>query len=238
MKIRVLFDNVAGDPRLTPSWGYAAWVQCAGGDLLFDTGGDGKVLLENLRAAGRDPGGVTELALSHADWDHTGGLEALLDAGARPRLHLAPELLPSLKEQFGGRFAWRPLQPGDEIIPGVFSTGAMVGEHDEKRRIEQALILDEGDGIAVLTGCAHPGISAICRRALELRGGPLRLAMGGFHLLHHESEAVLALIAELRELGLEKAAPSHCSGEEAMKLFEREMGGDFVAAGLGATVDI
>ena len=238
MRIRVLFDNVPGDARLETSWGYSALVETEGGRLLFDTGADGPILLGNMKALGIEPAGIEEVAISHGDWDHTGGLAALLEAGARPRLFLPPCLVETVGRETAGRAEIVAAEPGMEIIKGIFSTGEMIAPADPKKRIEQSLILDTGEGIVVLTGCAHPGIVAIAERALELRGGPLLMVMGGFHLLHDDSETIKSVVGRLRQLGLKRAAPSHCTGDEAMAVFAREFGDDFLAAGLGLSVEI
>ena len=236
MKIRVLFDNVPGDTRLEPSWGYSALIETEGGRLLFDTGADGPILLGNMKALDIEPAGITEVAVSHGDWDHTGGLAALIEAGARPRLCLPPCLVETLGRETGGRAEIVAVKPGMEIIESVFSTGEMIAPTDPKKRIEQSLILDTGKGIVVLTGCAHPGIVAIAERALELRGGPLLMIMGGFHLLHDDSETIEGVVERLRQLGVQQVAPSHCTGDEAIAVFAREFGDDFLASGLGSVV--
>ena len=38
------------------------------------------------------------------------------------------------------------------------------------------------------------------------------------------------------ELGVKYAAPTHCTGGKAIKLFENVYGGDFVAGGLGTKI--
>ena len=236
MKITVLFDNVPGDTRLEPSWGYSALVETEGGRLLFDTGADGPILLGNMEALGIDPAGIEDVAISHGDWDHTGGLAALLKAGARPRVVLPPCLMETLGREIDGRAEIVAAEPGMEIIEGVFSTGEMFAPGDPER-IEQSLILDTGEGIVVLTGCAHPGIVAIAERALELRRGPLLMIMGGFHLLHDDSETIESVVGRLRQLGVRRAAPSHCTGDEAIAVFAREFGDDYLASGLGLSVE-
>jgi metal-dependent hydrolase (beta-lactamase superfamily II) len=41
------------------------------------------MLIANMHALGIDPSGMDALVISHEHWDHVGGIDALLDAGAR-----------------------------------------------------------------------------------------------------------------------------------------------------------
>jgi len=78
LTITVLYDNVAHDARLQTDWGFACLVEGLEQPLLFDTGGKGDILLQNMRALGLDPQAVRTVVLSHAHGDHTGGLAAFL----------------------------------------------------------------------------------------------------------------------------------------------------------------
>ena len=71
MQITTIYDNTALDPNLASAWGFACLV---GGDLLFDTGGNGRKLLFNMEQLGIDPAGIQTVVLSRAHGDHTGGL--------------------------------------------------------------------------------------------------------------------------------------------------------------------
>ena len=47
-ELTVLYDNVSRDEQLTPAWGLAYLLRGSGKTLLFDTGGDGEILLSNM----------------------------------------------------------------------------------------------------------------------------------------------------------------------------------------------
>ena len=55
LKLTILYDNIAGDSRLKPDWGFAALVEYGGHTLLFDTGANGSILLDNMRQLSVDP---------------------------------------------------------------------------------------------------------------------------------------------------------------------------------------
>jgi 7,8-dihydropterin-6-yl-methyl-4-(beta-D-ribofuranosyl)aminobenzene 5'-phosphate synthase len=136
-----------------------------------------------------------------------------------------------------------------EIAEGVYTTGEM-----RRGLVEQALVLvtnqgpstglrraqssRSGRGLVVITGCAHPGIVRIVKKAKEIVGGEVYLVMGGFHLSVVRREAVEGVIADFRRLGVQKVAPCHCTGKQAMKMFAAEYGDDFIEVGVGKVLDI
>ncbi len=77
-RITILCDNSVGP--MTGSLGehgFAALVEHAQGKLLFDTG-QGGTLLHNAQRMGKELAQVTQVAISHGHYDHTGGLLPLL----------------------------------------------------------------------------------------------------------------------------------------------------------------
>ena len=78
MKLTIVYDNNAFDPRLKTAWGFSALVEYDGHTLLFDTGGDAPTLLENMDILEIDPAQIEKVVISHDHGDHTGGLEGLL----------------------------------------------------------------------------------------------------------------------------------------------------------------
>ncbi|MBN1380207.1 MAG: hypothetical protein JXA41_00880 [Deltaproteobacteria bacterium] len=84
-----------------------------------------------------------------------------------------------------------------------------------------------------MTGCAHPGIVGIVKKAREIFSEKeIHLVVGGFH---HPSEAV---IKGLKELGVEKVAPSHCTGDQAIDAFRNEYKNNFITYGVGKIIVI
>lgn len=94
MKLTVVFDNNAFDPRLQTGWGFAAWLEYEDHAVLLDTGGSGATLLGNLAALGLDPQALAIVVLSHIHGDHTGGVTSLLAANPKVTIHL-PQAFPS-----------------------------------------------------------------------------------------------------------------------------------------------
>lgn len=101
------------------------------------------------------------------------------------------------------------------------------------RIIEQSLVLETTEGAVVITGCAHPGIVSIVKKAQEIVPKNIHTTLGGFHLLRQEEEGVQERIKAFRDLGVLCAGPTHCSGDRTIALFQQAYGDHFVKLGVG-----
>jgi 7,8-dihydropterin-6-yl-methyl-4-(beta-D-ribofuranosyl)aminobenzene 5'-phosphate synthase len=190
-------------------------------------------LLANMTEMGIDPAGITTVVLSHAHGDHTGGLGGLLGTGVRPTVYVPRSFPARFKADVRSLTTLVEVHGPVEIRPGIHTTGE-VGS----RLVEQALVVETGDGLVVVTGCAHPGVVEMVRRAKESVGGEVYLVMGGFHLGGTSQRRVKAIIADFRQLGVQRVAPCHCTGDRAIRVFAEEYGGDFIKNGVGMVLEI
>jgi len=233
LRITIVYDNNPFDPRLTTSWGFSALVEYGDQILLFDTGGDRRILLENMQVLGIDPARIQSIVLSHAHGDHTGGLSALLNGGDQPSVYLLPSFADAYKNQVMQVTQVSEVTPGQVIGNGILTTGEIDGKIPE-----QALVIRTSDGLVVITGCAHPGIVRIIERAMELTGDPVYLVLGGFHLGNKNKTEISAILADFRRLGVQKVAPCHCSGELAIAMFAADYEQAFIQAGVGTVITL
>jgi 7,8-dihydropterin-6-yl-methyl-4-(beta-D-ribofuranosyl)aminobenzene 5'-phosphate synthase len=233
-RITTVYDNTTWNDKLMPAWGFGCLVETAEETVLFDVGGDGTVLMHNVEQLGIDPAVVDKVVLSHAHWDHTAGLEAFMKVRGPVDVYL-PASLPPLHrrdiEAWGARVV--PVSKAMEIAQGVYTTGLL-----GRVVMEQSLVVRTPRGSIVITGCAHPGVGRIAEAVREQVPEPILLVIGGFHLLRSEDEAVQRAIEQLQELGVEYAAPCHCTGAEAMDAFRRAFGERFVEVGAGRVITI
>jgi len=118
-----------------------------------------------------------------------------------------------------------------EIVPGLWSTGQIGGAV-----IEQALVVQTGSGLAVITGCAHPGILEMVAQARAVGRGEVSMVMGGFHLVNANDSALQEIIAGLRAAGVTRVVPCHCSGQAATQAFAAEFGEDSTPCGVGLVI--
>ena len=233
-RLFVVFNNVLYRAGLATGWGFACLIEGGGNTVLFDTGGDGAVLLSNMQHMGLDPHAVEAVVLSHNHGDHTGGLEAFLAGN--------PDVTVYIPASFPAAFRQQVMQLGADIesvsgprrlLDGVHSTGEM--NHGIR---EQALIVDTPQGLIVITGCAHPDVADMAAQAKAYLGKDIYLLMGGFHLGGRSEADIRAIIQRLQALGVRKVAPSHCTGDRALRLFREAWKDDFIEGGLGAVIAV
>lgn len=234
IQIQLLYDNIPGAPGTRALWGFAAMITFGAANkrqrLLFDTGSNGRVLLANMAALGVAPTGIDWLFLSHQHWDHIGGLDSVLELnpGIKCVLHqgFSKHLMGDL-DDLGIAYqivADDPL----EFTPGLHSTGLLASEPPE-----QALVLETPDGATVISGCAHPGMSALVAKANGFLPAPARRAIGGFHLMYSDGKAIEQEIQALRQLGITEVLATHCTGEAGIAAFARAFGEQARVGGAG-----
>ena len=88
----VVNDVCRKDMDLKSEHGLSFWIEVVHGNVLFDTGQSAAVLSHNLKSLGLRPENVDMLALSHAHYDHTGGLEEILSKNNRFTLFVHPDI--------------------------------------------------------------------------------------------------------------------------------------------------
>jgi 7,8-dihydropterin-6-yl-methyl-4-(beta-D-ribofuranosyl)aminobenzene 5'-phosphate synthase len=98
--------------------------------------------------------------------------------------------------------------------------------------------VDTREGLIVITGCAHPNVADMAEQAQAYLGKNIYLLMGGFHLGGRSDAEIRAIIQRLKALGIRKVAPSHCTGDNAIRMFRDEWTGDFIEGGLGAIIEV
>jgi 7,8-dihydropterin-6-yl-methyl-4-(beta-D-ribofuranosyl)aminobenzene 5'-phosphate synthase len=179
---------------------------------MFDTGAKGPVLLHNMDVLDISPSGIDIVAISHAHFDHAGGLPEILRLNNNAALFL-------------------PLPPGRDfpaknvtivrqacpVCERISSTGVLDG-------IEQSLLLDTESGIVIITGCAHPGVGKILDIASDT--APVRGILGGLHGFDDFE----------RLSDLEFVCPCHCTQYKAE--IEMIFPDKYIKGGVGTIVQI
>ncbi|RLB68793.1 MAG: MBL fold metallo-hydrolase [Deltaproteobacteria bacterium] len=236
LEITIVFDNYPGKPKLTPLWGFAAFVQLPDQTILFDTGSNGPVLLKNIETLGLNLNDVDSLLISHPHWDHIGGADAVIEQN--PHLHLfvpaslSKHLIHDVKKQV--REVTVINQQAAQLFDHVYSTGTM----NEEYIGEQAMIIDTTAGLVVITGCAHPGIVAIAQKARQILDREILLLMGGFHLLNESPPTIQQVIRSLQQASVRHVCPTHCTGDLAKAMFKESFAERYIEGGVGTRVSL
>lgn len=93
MKIVCVVENEAcHESKLQSEHGLSFWIDTPNGAVLFDTGQSVPVFSHNLSVLGLSLQTIDALALSHAHYDHTGGLDAVLAAQKSLQLYANPDI--------------------------------------------------------------------------------------------------------------------------------------------------
>jgi len=228
--LTIVYDNNQHHPGLETAWGFACIVAGLEETILFDTGGDGRILLNNMQKMGIEPEQIDCVVLSHQHGDHTGGLSALLDRNNKVTIY-APASFPDKIKQAIKRSAAQLIEvKGPQAVcRGARSTGQM------GRAIqEQALAIDTNSGTVIVTGCAHPGVVRMVRQVQLAGDSTLALVVGGFHLGSASDPELTSIIQDFKEMGVERAGPCHCSGERARQRFKEAFLENYVSVGVGS----
>ncbi|MFA5117405.1 MAG: MBL fold metallo-hydrolase [Candidatus Omnitrophota bacterium] len=237
MKIRILATGSSKFERLIHHWGVSFLI---GDDLLFDTFGDPGILLNNIRKFGVDTAKIKNIVLSHDDWDHIAGLWYLLQNRPDITVYICPRFKQELKDRiasFGARLV--EVEPLTEINKDMFSSGQIFASCADRRIFEQALVIKSLNNLTIVTGCAHPGIINIIHTVQkQFQKEKVYSVLGGFHLKDNPDEVNMNIIRELKDAGISKIVPMHCTGTRAEKMMRHEFGGRCIKAVEGDSIEL
>jgi len=171
LKLKILVDNQAL-PGFKAEWGFSCLVE-ATEKVLFDTGTSCDAIAFNAKKLGVEPESIEKLVLSHDHFDHTGGLDWVLQ-NPNVKVFALDSFSNETKQKIREKAVLVEVNKPVKISKGIFSTGKLSNSIDE-----QSLALETGKGVVVLTGCSHPGLEKILEKASE--HGAVKAVVGGFH---------------------------------------------------------
>jgi len=213
--MQILFNNYSVSPECHSLWGFSSYLKEY--KLLFDTGSNGRVLLQNMKQLGVAVSDIEYLFISHSHWDHIGGIDSIVElnpnitifAPASLSKHFLKDLKSMVKEVVVcGK---KP----QKLFANLYTTGLLGSEVPE-----QSLIIDSGKP-EVITGCGHFGIENITEIAKEVLGKDIVCVQGGFHLMYSDEKQIHSTIEKLKTMGVQCAKPTHCSGDMAIAMFAK-----------------
>lgn len=221
MKVTITYDNSSTNDTLIPDWGFSCFLETSGRKILFDTGGNGRILLQNLRNLQIDPACFDDIFISHPDFDHIGGLSDILNLNHTAVIH-NPTSFRGIRYPNQVIYYDNPTR----IYEHIFTTG-------ELGQREQSLAVETDKGLVIIIGCGHPGIREIIDTLLEF--GRITNSLAGFGTVH----AILGGLHGFDEFEvlekIQKVCPTHCTRhiDEIRRLYPAK----FMAGGVGKVLE-
>lgn len=236
MKIVLIAQGSTKWQRFIKRWGVSFLI---GEDVLFDTFGDPRVLLRNMRKFNIDPAKIKHIVLSHDDWDHIAGLWYLLSNRQDITVYICPGFKPEIKNRIAS-FGVKLIEAGQpvQIKENIYTTGELYGESKGRGIYEQSVVVKVGNQLAAVCGCAHPGVVNIVKGAEESFKANAHWLIGGFHLKDNSDEKNERVIKELQRRGIRRIAPVHCTGKRASEIISKAFGQGFAQVKEGGVIDL
>ena len=212
MKITILYDNTVFQAGLKSDWGFSCLVEVHNRTILFDTGSNGSILLENMKKLDIDTSSINEVFISHAHFDHIGGLSAFLNENNNVKIYV-PLSLRGIRNAKKIIYMDEPMK----LHENIFSTG-------ELNHIEQSMVIKIDKGLVLLVGCSHPKMEDILKVAEQF--GKLYAIIGGLHGFNK--------FELFKNLGV--ICPTHCTQHiaEIKSLYP----GKYIEGGAGKIIEI
>ena len=234
MTITVVYDNNPYKQTLKTAWGFSCLITGTGKTILFDTGGDGELLLSNMEKLAIAADSIDTVVLSHIHSDHAGGLRNFLQKNPQVTIYLPKSFPKGFKDDIR-KYEAKVIEVEQslKICEDVYSTGQF-GIWIK----EQSLIVRTDKGLLIITGCAHPGIVKTVNTAKELLKDDILLVMGGFRLEWASAGKIEKIISAFKQLNVRYVGPCHCSGDKARTLFEKHFGENYINIGAGKVITV
>lgn len=237
MKIIIVYDNSTFKEELHSGWGFSCSVDQK---ILFDTGEKSKPLFSNMDRLKIDISKIEAVVISHEHWDHTGGLWALLKKRKGLLVYACPGFSPAFKNKVR-KFKGKLIEAKTyyQIDQNFSVTGEIPGFYKGSYIPEQALIVKTEGGITVITGCSHPSIVKIIQNVKKIYPKErILIALGGFHLKDQDAQIVYSIATSLKNMGVEKIGPTHCTGKDAQIILKNNYKNNFLLLSVGKTLEI
>jgi 7,8-dihydropterin-6-yl-methyl-4-(beta-D-ribofuranosyl)aminobenzene 5'-phosphate synthase len=234
MTIKIVFDKDRINSNYESGWGIAYLI----GNTLFDTAEKFEYLSYNLKALNIDIQKIENIVISHNRWDHLGGLWQLLDAKPNLKVYVCCDVIKEFKNKIK-KYNFIEIKNFQEITKGIYSSGCFKTVYKGKDLFEQALTVKTDRGISIICACAHLGLLELIQKIKNYFPRELSYCLiGGFHLMEADTRLIKYTAEEIKKIGIEKVGPAHCSGYEAIEIFRKLYGDNFLDIKAGKEFEI
>lgn len=171
MILTIVYDNTIYKKNLglKSDWGFSCLIENKDELVLFDTGANGEILLNNMKKLNINFENISKIIISHEHYDHNGGLQKITSFLKDVKVYRFKD--EKQRDDIDLICVNKPIKISDNI----YSTGRMQGDPVD----EQSLILKCRKGWFILAGCSHNKVKNIIKKAREY--GDIKGIIGGFH---------------------------------------------------------
>lgn len=264
-KITVLCDNETVSTTLGKEWGLSMAIQLPDNDRLWlwDAGAT-DLFIKNAQKLDINPAKAVGLALSHGHWDHTGGLDALIEEGFMGPVYAHADFSSKrFAEKDNGTCKdasfpckhpgtvvvrdWAELDEGLFMITsikrreGFFEATEGLFLDQEKKQIDTVpddafILLDSPSGPIVVLGCCHSGIANTLYHMRQVSGvEKVHAIIGGLHLFHNSLDLLEETANVIEEFDTKFVSPGHCSGKAGFDFLKDRLSCEVMPMGSGST---
>jgi 7,8-dihydropterin-6-yl-methyl-4-(beta-D-ribofuranosyl)aminobenzene 5'-phosphate synthase len=175
-EINIVFDNKCPKPDFLTGFGFSALIfnYFTENYSLFDTGGNGKVLIQNIEKLKVNISSIKHIIISHNHFDHAGGLGELLRINPNFAVYVPRDNLKAFSRDFPNC----NIQGITDMIE-IEKNLIISGQFKDFVAEQSVFLKTKENEIIILIGCAHPGLEKFIMKARRI--AKIKAIIGGFH---------------------------------------------------------
>ncbi|WP_320175541.1 MBL fold metallo-hydrolase [Maridesulfovibrio sp.] len=265
-RISVLCDNESLNADLGKEWGLSMALELPGNDLWLWDCSASDLFLKNADAMNIDVSKAKGLALSHGHWDHTGGMDALMDADFMGPVYAHPDFANKryTKEDDGSAkdASFHCEYPGTIIVrdnveledglfmiteiprrEGLFEATKDLFIDQEMTDVDHVrddafMLLMSNSGPVVVLGCCHSGLANSLYHMRDLTGiDSVHAIIGGLHLYSADKSEYENTAKVIEEFNPKMISPGHCTGKDGFEFLKERLSCEVVPLGSGSVYE-
>lgn len=235
MKLKVIFDKNSLSDKFSCGWGISYLID---GKVLFDTGEKSEYLFNNIDKLGVEIEKIQKVVISHNSWDHRSGLWDLLKVNKNIEVFACLDFFDEFKDKIS-TYNFKLVKGHCRIIENIYTSGCLQVTYKGRSLYEQFILLKTEKGVSVVCGCSHSGVLEFVNRAKEIfPKDEINSILGGLHLMDKDKRFVNYLGQELKNIGIKKIGPSHCTGFEAADILKKIYSDNFLDLKVGIEIEV
>ena len=260
-KIAIISNNYSNCDFPT-EWGLSIYVEHGGKKMLVDTGCS-DMFMRNAQQMNIDLGAVDYIILTHRHFDHVDGMRLFPFSGQKIFVHedffgdfykfiagnYKSDKVEWDRSKLNGEHTFIFNDAFTQVCNGIYLSGTVPRPYGTPKNHyfkkdgddylpdivsdEQFVILEQPDGLIIISGCTHFGIENMTVLIRDrFPNKKVKALFAGLHTGLQDGSDVEKVIRHLDECGLyQRVYALHCTGEEVGMAIEKKLGGRHVFVG-------